>query len=229
MLEDDDVPSQSFFYFCKELLDKYEFDERVNIISGMNTLGKFNENQGDYFFTTVCSIWGWASWKRVVDSWDETYSFLNDKSTLEKLKLLQSGHNNIDAVVRACENHKKSGKAHYETILAASMFLNHRVNIVPSVNLISNIGIASESTHSVDSLDKLPRGIRRVFNMDTYEMKFPLKHPKNMVEDVEYQMKVFRILGWGHPMICFYRRVESLLIKMRNREFKKIIKKLRRK
>ena len=36
ILEDDDVPSQSFFPFCKELLDKYRNDKRVNMICGMN-------------------------------------------------------------------------------------------------------------------------------------------------------------------------------------------------
>ena len=36
VLEDDDVPSQAFFPFCKELLDKYENDERVWMIAGFN-------------------------------------------------------------------------------------------------------------------------------------------------------------------------------------------------
>ena len=31
VLEDDDVPSQSFFPFCKELLDRYEHDERITM------------------------------------------------------------------------------------------------------------------------------------------------------------------------------------------------------
>ena len=38
VLEDDDVPSQSFFPFCKELLERYKNDERVNMICGMNNL-----------------------------------------------------------------------------------------------------------------------------------------------------------------------------------------------
>ena len=37
VLEDDDVPSQSFFPFCKEMLDRYEHDERISIIAGFNT------------------------------------------------------------------------------------------------------------------------------------------------------------------------------------------------
>jgi len=37
VLEDDDVPSQSFFPFCKEMLDRYENDKRITMISGFNT------------------------------------------------------------------------------------------------------------------------------------------------------------------------------------------------
>ena len=36
VLEDDDVPSVSFFRFCKELLDKYENDTRISMIAGFN-------------------------------------------------------------------------------------------------------------------------------------------------------------------------------------------------
>ena len=41
VLEDDDVVSDSFFYFCEELLEKYKDDERINMICGMNHLGHY--------------------------------------------------------------------------------------------------------------------------------------------------------------------------------------------
>lgn len=62
ILEDDDVPSQSFFPFCKELLDKYENDTRINIICGMNNLDR-SETDKSYIFSEYGSIWGWATWK----------------------------------------------------------------------------------------------------------------------------------------------------------------------
>lgn len=37
VLEDDDVPSPSFFTFCKEMLDRYADDERIGMIAGFNT------------------------------------------------------------------------------------------------------------------------------------------------------------------------------------------------
>ena len=38
VLEDDDVPSLSFFPFCKELLDRYENDQRISMIAGFNPI-----------------------------------------------------------------------------------------------------------------------------------------------------------------------------------------------
>lgn len=215
VLEDDDVPSQSFFYFCQELLIKYENDERINIISGMNTLGKYNEKEGDYFFSTMCSIWGWASWRRVVEKWSENYEFLENNKAVENIMALKSS-TQVEVLLKASRNHQATGIPYYETILATDMFLNHRINIVPSKNLIKNIGIAATSTHSTDSIEKLPKGIRRVFNMDVYEFDFPLRHPKYMVEDIAYQKQVKRIMGWGHPLVCYWRGLESKWIKFRN-------------
>ena len=67
VLEDDDVPSVSFFRFCKEMLDKYEHDTRISMIAGFNPEEISKDIPYDYFFATTFSIWGWASWKRVVD------------------------------------------------------------------------------------------------------------------------------------------------------------------
>lgn len=62
-LEDDIMPAVSFFQYCKELLDKYEYDYRISAICGMNHLGTW-ETCDDYFFSRQGSIWGYALWKR---------------------------------------------------------------------------------------------------------------------------------------------------------------------
>ena len=213
VLEDDDVPSQSFFLFCEELLEKYKDDDRIAIISGMNTLGTHREDEADYFFSTMCSIWGWASWKRVVDRWNDRYEFLSDAKTVENLMELRK-NTQIEELLHAAKNHRAQGKAYYESILSSEMFLNHQFNIVPSKNLISNIGLTGNSTHATNSVEKLPHGIRRVFNMKTYSYSFPLKAPAYMVEDMDYQKKVKRIMGWGYPLVQRWRQVDSVLSRL---------------
>ena len=79
VLEDDDVPSQSFFPFCKEMLDRSEHDERIAMIAGFNEDEVTPDCEDSYFFTSVFSIWGWASWRRVVDKWECDYAFLRNK------------------------------------------------------------------------------------------------------------------------------------------------------
>jgi len=40
ILEDDCLPSQSFFRFCQEMLERYKDDERIMQISGTNVEGR---------------------------------------------------------------------------------------------------------------------------------------------------------------------------------------------
>ncbi len=78
ILEDDVLPCKSFFIFCKELLDKYEFDERIDRICG-NVLGNgVPDKRFDYFFSRIGSSTGWASWRRVAKLWEDKYEFLDD-------------------------------------------------------------------------------------------------------------------------------------------------------
>lgn len=206
VLEDDDVPSQSFFPYCKELLDRYEYDTRINIICGMNNIDGF-DNGYSYLFSRYGSIWGWASWKRVVDQWDPEYKWMEDPHLCEVLSKL---YKNFDSWLNVCRSHKASGKEHYESILAGYARTNNTLNIVPCRNLITNIGITSESTHSVSDICKLPRSIRRVFNMRRHEISFPLKNPPYVVCDRLFDEK-FEKLMVKNRFVRFFQKVESRL------------------
>ena len=221
VLEEDDVPAQSFFPFCAELLERFKDDVRINMICGMNHLGVSKENPHDYLFSVTGAIWGWASWKRVIDTWDEHYSFLDDHYAMRLLANLPPKHHDLGSFIRTAIQHRRSGKAYYETIFGASYLLNSRLNIVPTRNMISNIGIGADATHGSASLDVLPAGIRRVFNMKTHEIEFPLNHPKYVIADTEHAEGVFRIMGRGHPLVCRYRALMGRALR-----FKKKIKAL---
>lgn len=216
VLEDDCVPSQSLFPFCKELLEKYRYDERINMICGMNNTGVSEHCPHSYLFSTTGSIWGWASWKRVIDTWDENYSFLDDKFTIKQLAETYKDKNAFQRFIHSCIKHRESGKAHHETILGASAFLNSRFNIVPTKNMISNIGVCKNATHcSVTDVKMLPRGIRKIFNMQTYEIEFPLKHPQYVIEDGEFRKRLYRIMAYGHPFVRIFRRCEFIVLRLR--------------
>ncbi len=213
ILEDDTVPCQSFYPFCKELLDKYENDQRINMISGMNNFGTYECGGADYFFTSGGSIWGWATWKRVVDEWDPDYNYLSDEYVMNSIKSVY-GKSYINQLIATCNWHKASGKEYFETIGGMNLFVQGRYNIVPSKNMISNVGIADISTHSTNDILKIPRAVRKVFFMKTYEYSFPLNHPKYVVNDINY-MKKIRLQLEGNWFVRNFkvRQIENLLNK----------------
>ena len=213
VLEDDDVPSQDFFYFCKQMLDRYENDERINIISGQNILGEFPVKNADYFFSKICAIWGWASWRRVIEKWDPDYHFFDDQDVRRLLNQKNRGNQHYNMTIKSAMEHRKTGIEHYESILSTSMYYNDRINIVPCKNYITNIGIAEESTHSTSDINNLPRGIRSVFNMERIdEGKRNFIGPLKIDETVEYRKKVCRKMAWGYPLVQFWRNIESVIL-----------------
>lgn len=182
ILEDDIVPSQSFFPFCKELLDKYENDRRVSRICGMNILGEYPV-PSDYFFARTGNSWGWATWKREADLWETEYDYLDDEYA-KNCMIHYFGENKAQKEwVKTVERRKKEGVPYWEHIVNATTLLNSGLIIYPSKNMICNVGIDKNSTHAHDDLSKLPSYVQRLFYMKTYEYEFPLKDPKYLVCD----------------------------------------------
>lgn len=227
VLEDDDVPSQSFFPFCKELLDRYENDERVTMISGFNTDEITPDIQDDYFFTSVQSIWGWASWRRVINRWQGDYAFLDDESSMRLLRSRCKHHGFRQAMIDMARDHRASGKEYYETIMWADMVLNSGLAIMPTRNLINNLGAVNDSTH-FSSLSTMNHRMRRIFTMKRYELDFPLKHPRYVIENVEFKDRYFKVHAWNHPWIKVMNSFEELFLNLKQGNFSYIAKSINR-
>lgn len=226
VLEDDVVATPDFFRFCKEMLDRYENDERIARICGMNQVKNF-DCPDSYFFSNTGSVWGWASWKRVADTWDENYSFLDDEYAM---KLIRNYRN--DQVYRDYEKvlmaHKAHGVPHWETVQSYARWFNSQLNIVPAKSLVKNIGLGEMSTHSNFSLECLPKALREAYYSDAESLEFPLKHPKYVIDNVEYKQKLFKILGKGHPLKKKKLKIESILLRIKNKGIKSTLKRLKK-
>lgn len=223
ILEDDDVPSQTFFEYCKELLDKYESDERVGMISGMNHCGVSEEKKTSYFYSYNGAIWGWATWKRVVDTWDEHYTWLEDKDAVTALRQRFYSKAAYDNFIKRASAHKESGIAHYESILAAALYLNGQYCIIPKYNLISNIGTGEDTTHSVSNVKYLSKDARSQINMKRYDIEFPMRHPLYALRDMSYEKLVTCTTAKEKR-----RQVERFLLRIRYGDFKYIFQKLKK-
>lgn len=225
VLEDDFVANQSFFRFCKELLDKYENDTRINHICGMNMLGNYTSSQYDYLFNFTGSN-AWASWRRVIDGWDESYSFLHDKEYISKLRKLYG--KKFDRWLKVANQRETTGVPYWESILCFDSILNSRLAIIATRNMVENIGMTSDSTHSNTQLKYLTKTEKRLFNLPTYELEFPLKHPPYVVPDLQYAEELDRFFGIGHPLISLGRKAYHCVMYLIYGElFKKIAIKLK--
>ena len=224
ILEDDMVADQTFYRYCQELLARYENDQRINHICGVNFFGRFDECPHDYLFA-YNGTGAWASWRRVAQEWDETYSFLEDQYSLKNLN--SRGKKLFRASYKIAISRKKSGKAYWETILGMNCMLNNRLVIIPKVNLVTNIGLDEKSTHGANPA-LVPKKTRALFNAPVFQQTFPIKHPKYVVLDELYYKKSCKLANISSPLAPIIGKIDYLFRCLFHGEFKRIIKAIKR-
>ncbi|MBA5794032.1 hypothetical protein H1R17_11900 [Flavobacterium sp. xlx-214] len=239
ILEDDCIPADSFLPFCADVLEKYKDDERIHMISGMNYFDSFNGTDDSYFFSNVAAGWGWATWKRTWDKIceEKNFDYLLSGNTADVLNEYIKEHglkvkgimDFVSVTRRLREENLKSNKViSWEYSIGLIMFLYSSMIITPKYNLITNVGLTDDSTHAVNSLKKLDSQTQKLFFKKRFEIEFPLKHPKYVVRNVEYE-KLHRKLVGGNGFVRFSRRIESIvrqLVYSSMSERKKMIKKI---
>lgn len=227
VLEDDVVPSQSFFPFCKEMLDRYEHDDRITMISGFNVDEVTPHMPYSYFFTSAFSIWGWASWRRVVSQWDGNYQFLDDAFSMRQLDALIRQRGYRKEFIQMCRDHRASGQPQFESVFWATMLLGSGMAIMPSKNMINNVGASADSAH-YSEFKTMPRRLKQLFTMQRYELGFPLQHPRYVIEEVGYWKRMYKANGWGYPWVKVGRSMEELFLNLRYDNWSFIMKSVRR-
>jgi hypothetical protein len=179
ILEDDCIPDPSFFQFCHEMLDLYREDKRVGMISGDN----FHSIQRpySYYFSKYFHIWGWATWR---DRWAFNYDV--DMKTWPLLK------NSTELLsLMGSPSSQKFWTKTFQKVFSGEIdtwdyqwvyanWISKRVSIMPSQNLITNIGFGADATHTKN---KSP-----LANLPRYSLQFPLQHPKDIEPDKESEM-----------------------------------------
>lgn len=226
-LEDDHIPSVSYFNFCADLLEKYKDDERILMINGMNHLGIYNSQFNDYFFTHTGSIWGVAFWKRTYEKFLSSEVELNDYDK----NLFKNNANFIGKKRYVRKFHNTNSNSDYflgpEFNLAYIQITHNQLIVVPTKNMINNIGFDQNATHASE-LKFMPKGIRKIFNMKTYEFIMPLKHPEYVMPDFEYTRRVNRIMGFNYQYINIYRKFENVIYRLIYGDFKGLLRGIKR-
>lgn len=174
ILEDDCVPSASFFPFATELLEKYRDDLRVGTIAASSRVRGNMPSRFSYDFSSDLRIWGWATWAR---TW-RGFSASGDLSSRFDTGIQDGVLGNLrgrrrKTVARMLRN------AHSLDSWALP-FLGHVVSrrylhAVPEVNLVENVGFGGDSTHT-----KFESFVEQV---PTVDITFPLRHPVEVKEN----------------------------------------------
>lgn len=215
IIEDDCKPTMQFFLFAKELLEMYKDDQRVDMISGMNNLEIYSETKTSYIFSETGSIWGWATWKRAWSKIDYNLSLIDDEEAIRLLTnyikpyrlrkyLIKEGKNKRSLI----QNSTRLTSWSYQR--GINMYLNSGLIIVPTKNLVSNIGLTDDSVHSVNSIKKIPKAFQKLFFMKTYDIDFPLVHPKYIIRDLYFDRKMLRLM-YPVGVVRFLRKIESFI------------------
>ncbi len=153
IIEDDTLPSKSFFQYTQKLLNLYEREKKVNLISGYNYLSK-SKHDGPFYFSKYTNIWGWATWK---NRWENRVT-LNEEN-LNKFK------NSDLSKVFFSEQEASYFIERFEDVvfkqldtwdygLIFSNFFTKSVSIVPKYNLVKNIGLGHQNAAHTKSYFK---------------------------------------------------------------------------
>ena len=175
ILEDDCVADPSFFRFCNELLKKYKDDERVMVISGDNYQTGRKRTEYSYYFSRYNHCWGWASWRRAWKHYDNEMKLWPE---IKKGKWLNDIFGDkINSLywkqIFDLAYQKKIDSWAY--VWTYSCWLQSGLTILPNVNLVKNIGIGKEATHTKFKDTEAGVGLS--------SLKFPLKHPPFVIRD----------------------------------------------
>ena len=149
ILEDDCIPSKSFFHFCEQMLERYENSENIYSISGSNFQRNQKIGKGDYYFSKYAHCWGWATWKRAWKNYDDDMKFwtqLKNSNLWNELHPILLEKKYWSRIFDDVYKRKIDSWAY---VWLASVWNAGGKSIIPNKNLIVNIGFNEFATNTL--------------------------------------------------------------------------------
>jgi hypothetical protein len=174
ILEDDCLPAPDFFRFCAELLDYYRQDTRVGVIAGVNFQPPSFSRPASYYFSKYPHCWGWATWRRAWRKFDSDATHWPALKVGGLLNHLFPNPAEAEYWTRIFDEVYAGKRNSWAYPWTLSCWGQSLLSIIPTVNLVSNLGGGAEATHCADS---------PFLHRPTVPMVFPLQHPANVVMD----------------------------------------------
>ena len=157
ILEDDCLPSDSFFEYCQALLSEYREDKGVWHIGGNNFgIAERCFEDRPYSFSSLAQVWGWATWR---DRWQQRE--MNPFALIEEARNGRQWELSRAARLLKIRDIRRVGKGldTWDYQWQVTILNNVGLCVYPRKNLITNIGDGPDATHTkVDRRAHLPRG-----------------------------------------------------------------------
>lgn len=218
-LEDDNLPEESFFPFCREMLHKYEKEDQILWVCGTNYLGDYTPKSGDsYVFTRHMLPCGWASWQGKFEKYyDGELRLTEDPAVMRRIGKAYCNRAVFRQYQRSWMGEKARIKAGQRPIswdyqMDFTIKAHNLYGICPCKNQIKNIGVDAYSIHGGTSFDMVMT--QRFCGMDSYPLQFPLQHPKKLHLDPVFEKAIGRIVLYplkSRVIGCVARCVRRIL------------------
>jgi hypothetical protein len=210
ILEDDCLPHGTFFRYCDELLERYQNEPQVMMISGTNPAPWRRGPR--YRFSAYGTMWGWATWASAWQSFWHARELIYDQA-LDLHALAQRVWRDPAEQRFWAAMYERLRLGHtagwdYEWTLAR--LLRNGLSAMPRRNLVTNIGFGGSATNTFSGYSHPIGPLRR------RRMRFPLVEP----DHVEPDLRLDAVLRAGHlelPVPGLRGRTRHFLARVRDK------------
>jgi len=179
VLEDDCLPDPTLFRFMDEMLARYRDDERIMMVTGTNPMDRWKDERQRYHFWYCGSIWGWASWRGAWRHSDVDMRPWNDDEARQRVRDVFAEPELYEPRLAAYDKVARGEIDTWDMQWSFARIVNSGLSVVPSVNLVSNIGFGEGATHTRSAGSPIA-------NLPTTPMTFPLRFHDYVAVDREY-------------------------------------------
>ena len=231
ILEDDCLPSKSFFWFCQELLEKYRDNHQIMQISGTFYLDGLMDFKSSYYYSKLISCWGWATWK---DSWRHFDIKIPEYSKLKQEGFIENYYENNE-ITEWMQSYLDVDMIDdtagiWSTQWTFAMIKCNGLSITSTTNLVQNIGFNKEATNgtaksfreyerfTVNEIDALNHPSRILYNkkIDALQFDTIIKNtdPRlnmNFINHFIYTMKSIIKFILPQSVVLFLKKCKTVL------------------
>jgi hypothetical protein len=192
VLEDDLHLSRNFLSYMNDALNRFEDDQRVMQISGYLPPVAL-EIDTDAFFLPYINSWGWGTWKRVWNDFDESAGGIR---ILEKDKSLRYAFDLEGSYPYYKMLRSQVGKNidSWAIRFYLSVFLKKGLALYPRKSLVRNIGMDGTGVHCKIDIDQ--EDIDDDFSVNTFDSVRVLPQVKQKVYGMMKQRMIIMNRVW---------------------------------